>query len=90
MVLEGERGLVSAKAVLDNAQSKELKLRKEIKKAAKKTPRAELSELQDKHQTAERERDLAQIEVFDRSREHEVVKMIRMKDGLLKLSQVIQ
>ena len=34
---------------------------------------------------AEREKDIAQLEVVDRIREHEVVKLIRIKEGLFKV-----
>lgn len=36
---------------------------------------------------AEREKDMAQLEVVDRVREHEAVKMIRIKEGLFKISE---
>jgi len=35
---------------------------------------------------AEREKDIAQLEVVDRIREHEAVKLIRIKEGLFKVS----
>ena len=34
---------------------------------------------------AEREKDIAQLEVVDRVREHEVVKLIRIKEGVFKV-----
>lgn len=34
---------------------------------------------------AEREKDIAQLEVVDRIREHEVIKLIRIKEGLYKV-----
>lgn len=34
---------------------------------------------------AEREKDIAQLEVVDRIREHEAIKLIRIKEGLFKV-----
>ena len=36
---------------------------------------------------AEREKDIAQMEVVERIREHEVVKLIRIKEGLFKVKK---
>merc|ERR1719348_2128575 len=47
----------------------------------------ELREMSLKLSEAEREKDLAQLEVVDRVREHEAVKMIRIKEGLFKISE---
>ena len=38
---------------------------------------------------AEREKDIAQLEVVDRIREHEAIKLIRIKEGLFKVSILI-
>jgi hypothetical protein len=35
---------------------------------------------------AEREKDIAQLEVVDRIREHEAIKLIRIKEGLFKVN----
>ena len=37
---------------------------------------------------AEREKDMAMLEVNDRVREHEVVKLIRIKEGLFKVGGI--
>ena len=88
MILEGEKGLDNARAALDAAEARETKVKKEMKKAVKaKAAEAEVSEIQSRLEMAEREKDRAQIEMFDRIREHETVKMIRVKDGLLKMTQ---
>ena len=47
----------------------------------------ELREMSAKLGEAEREKDMAQLEVVDRVREHEAVKMIRIKEGLFKISE---
>jgi hypothetical protein len=96
MILEGEKQVDAAKATLDQAEVKEAKLRKEIKKVAKakssssqpqSPPLSEvLRDLSQRLSHAEREKDVAQAEVYERSREHEVVKLIRVKDGLTKVS----
>jgi len=87
MILEGAKQLDLAKADLQTAEIKEGKLKKELKKAAKKATTEELREMSLKLGEAEREKDLAQLEVVDRVREHEAVKMIRIKEGLFKISE---
>eukprot|EP00092_Neocalanus_flemingeri_P001509 GFUD01001611.1.p1 GENE.GFUD01001611.1~~GFUD01001611.1.p1 ORF type:complete len:407 (+),score=101.73 GFUD01001611.1:160-1380(+) len=87
MILEGAKQLDLAKADLQTAEIKEGKLKKELKKAAKKATTEELREMSVKLGEAEREKDLAQLEVVDRVREHEAVKMIRIKEGLFKISE---
>ena len=62
-------------------------MKKELKKAAKKATAEELREMSAKLGEAEREKDMAQLEVVDRVREHEAVKMIRIKEGLFKISE---
>lgn len=97
MILDGERQVDMAKAAFEAAESKELKARKELKKVAKKAgvssaeeeeQPAEVKELTEKLALAEKEREVAQAEALDRTQEHEVVKMIRVKDGLIKFTQV--
>jgi len=87
MILEGAKQLDISKADLQTAEIKEGKLKKELKKAAKKATTEELREMSVKLGEAEREKDLAQLEVVDRVREHEAVKMIRIKEGLFKISE---
>jgi len=87
MILEGARQLDMSKADLQTAEIKEGKLKKELKKAAKKATTEELREMSLKLAEAEREKDLAQLEVVDRIREHEAVKMIRIKEGMFKISE---
>ena len=87
MILEGAKQLDLAKVELQSAEQKEGKLKKELKKAAKKATAEELREMSAKLGEAEREKDMAQLEVVDRVREHEAVKMIRIKEGLFKISE---
>ena len=87
MILEGAKQLDLAKVELQTAEQKEGKLKKELKKAAKKATAEELREMSAKLGEAEREKDMAQLEVVDRVREHEAVKMIRIKEGLFKISE---
>ncbi|KAI8783689.1 arp2/3 complex-activating protein rickA isoform X2, partial [Biomphalaria glabrata] len=67
-------------------EQREMKVRKELKKAFKKSSPAEIQALELRLSQAERAKDLAQIEVTDRIRENEAVKLIRLKEGLMKLS----
>ena len=87
MILEGAKQLDVAKTDLQTAEQKEGKIKKELKKAAKKATAEELREMTNRLQEAEREKDIAQLEVVDRVREHEAVKMIRIKEGLFKVSE---
>merc|ERR1719495_2225229 len=87
MILEGAKQLDAAKTDLQLAEQKEGKLKKELKKAAKKATAEELREMTTRLSEAEREKDIAQLEVVDRVREHEAVKMIRIKEGLFKVSE---
>lgn len=93
MILEGEKQVDLAKAALEAAEAKEVKARKEHKRAttAKKAPpngEQEVKDLAEKLTLLNREKELAQAEVLDRTKEHEIVKMIRVKDGLTKFTQV--
>jgi len=87
MILEGAKQLDNAKTDLQLSEQKEGKIKKELKKAAKKATAEEMKEMTARLEEAEREKDLAQLEVVDRIREHEAVKMIRIKDGVSKVSE---
>jgi len=87
MILEGARQLDVARTNLATAEQKETKTKKDLKKAAKKAPAEEIRELSVRLTEAEREKDMAMLEVNDRVREHEVVKLIRIKEGLFKVSE---
>ena len=87
MILEGAKQLDAARTDLQLAEQKEGKIKKELKKGAKKATAEELREMTARLEEAEREKDVAQLEVVDRVREHEAVKMIRIKEGVSKVSE---
>ncbi|RUS77157.1 hypothetical protein EGW08_015080 [Elysia chlorotica] len=87
MVLEGEKQVSHSKNNFVTCEQREMKIRKELKKAFKKASSSEIQLLEGKLCQAERAKDLAQLEVTDRVRENEAVKLIRLKEGLMKLSQ---
>ena len=88
MIVEGERRHETARAALDASDAKLGKTRKEMKKATKaKMPDGDLREIEKRLDLLERDREKHQIDVFDAVRENEIVKMIRIKDGLLKTAQ---
>ncbi|XP_076471005.1 uncharacterized protein LOC143300942 [Babylonia areolata] len=87
MILEGEKHLAQSKHNFAVCEQREMRIRKELKKAFKKASEAELQVLENRLAQAERAKDLAQVEVADKVRENEAVKLIRMKGGLLKVSE---
>ena len=88
MIVEDERRLEAARTALDASDAKLGKTKKEMKKATKaRVPDADLREIEKRLDALERDRDKHQIDVFDTVRENEIVKMIRIKDGLLKTTQ---
>ncbi|XP_025085604.1 uncharacterized protein LOC112559005 [Pomacea canaliculata] len=87
MILEGEKHLAQCRHNFATCEQREIKIRKELKKAFKKATEAELQILENRLAQAERAKDLAQMEVSDRIRENEAVKLIRLKEGLLKVSE---
>jgi hypothetical protein len=90
MILEGERVVDAAKAALETAESKEVKLKKEQKRLSKKSfasSNDELREVEDRLAKVLRDKDYADAEASIKIKEHEAVKMIRVKDGLSKFAQ---
>jgi hypothetical protein len=87
MILEGERHVDQARNHMAACEQQELKIKKELKKAAKKATTEELNRLEIKLGQAERAKDLAQLEVIDRIRENEMIKLVRFKDGMVKVSE---
>ncbi|XP_005110353.1 arp2/3 complex-activating protein rickA isoform X2 [Aplysia californica] len=87
MILEGEKHVAQSKNNFAACEQREIKARKELKKAFKRASSSEIQSLEGRLSQAERAKDLAQIEVADRIRENEAVKLIRLKEGLTKLSQ---
>lgn len=78
----------AAKAAFDSAETKEARAKKELKRkrsaAAASSEDVTSAEQRASAATSERERTYADL--FDRAREHEAVKMIRVKDALTKFS----
>ncbi|XP_060064503.1 uncharacterized protein LOC132544869 [Ylistrum balloti] len=87
MIMEGEKHVSQAKQNLALCEQKEVKIRKELKKAARRASAPEISMLEGRLSQAERAREVAEVEVSERIRENEAVKMIRMKEGLLRMSE---
>lgn len=86
LILEGEKQVDHARGALAACEQKELRIKKELKRAAKKATVEEISNLELKLAQAERAKDLAQFETLEKVQEHEAVKLIRLKQGLLQLS----
>lgn len=87
LILEGEKHVDQARNNLNRCELAEMKIRKELKKASKKSLSEDVRELELRLAQAERSRDHAQLEVVDRIQENEAVKLIRVKEGLIKLSE---
>jgi len=86
MILEGEKGVDAAKALVDTAEAKEVKLRKEEKKIKKRSNLDcdELRDVQIKIAKTQRDKDYAESEANSKIKEHELVKMIRVKEAMKK------
>ncbi|XP_064477606.1 uncharacterized protein LOC135391308 [Ornithodoros turicata] len=87
LILEGEKHVDQARNQLAICEQKELKIKKELKKASKKATVEEINNLEMRLAQAERAKDLAQYETIEKVQENEAVKLIRLKGGLLKLSE---
>ncbi len=88
MIVEGQKAVDTAKAALEAADAKVVKTRKEIKKANKaKAADTEIGDMERRLEECEKERDRCQLGFLDSAKEHEVVKMIRIKSGMVKLTQ---
>ncbi|XP_069693565.1 uncharacterized protein [Periplaneta americana] len=86
MILEGEQHIDQARTHVTACEMRTAKIKKELKKASKRGNSEEIQQLEAKLAQAEKSCDQAQFEVLDRIQEHEAVKLIRVKGGLLKLS----
>ncbi|XP_015904780.1 uncharacterized protein [Parasteatoda tepidariorum] len=87
LILEGERQLDIAQNQLVSCEQNEQRIRKELKRAAKKATEEEINNLEIKLSQAERAKYLAQLEVVELAHKTEAIKVVRLKDGLLKLSE---
>lgn len=86
LILEGEKHVDHARTAVELCDQRENKLKKEIKKS-KKCTMEEKQDLEKRLYEAARAKEVAQLEVQDRVRENEAVKMIRVKASLLKVSE---
>jgi len=84
MILEGEKGVDAAKALVETSEAKEVKLRKEEKKIRKRSnvDSDELRDIQLKIAKTQRDKDYAESEANSKTKEHELVKMIRVKESM--------
>ncbi|XP_066995449.1 uncharacterized protein [Anabrus simplex] len=87
MILEGEQHVDQARSIASSCEQRESKVRRELSKASRKSNAEEIAQLETKLAQAERSRTLAQCDVVERVQENEAVKIIRVKEGLLKLSE---
>jgi len=86
MILEGEKGVDAAKALVETSEAKEVKLRKEEKKIKKRSNLDcdELKDVQMKIAKTQRDKDYAESEANSKIKENELVKMIRVKEAMKK------
>ena len=87
MILEGEKELDSAKSLVESTETKEIKLRKEHKKLSKKSgpPADQLREIEGRITKIQFDKDYAESEATSKLKDHEAVKMIRLKEALKKV-----
>ncbi|CAB3369397.1 Hypothetical predicted protein [Cloeon dipterum] len=87
MIYEGERAVDHSRSQLAGHETAETNLRRDIRKANKKFSTEEAQQLEVKLAQAQRSKELAQMEVVDKVQENEAVKLIRVKESLMKLSE---
>lgn len=87
LVLEGEKHVKEAKNNLDTCEEKQKECQKKLKKTCKKGSVEERMSVENKVSHAQKARDVALLEVCEKVRENEAVKMIRLKEGLIKMSE---
>ncbi|XP_023722566.1 uncharacterized protein LOC111872682 isoform X2 [Cryptotermes secundus] len=86
MILEGEHHVDQARTHVAASERRAVKIKNKLNKASKRGNVEETRQLEMKLTEAKDSCDLAQIEMSDRIQENEGVKLIRVKEGLLKLS----
>jgi len=87
LMLEGENQVDRCKQKLVTLEAKESKIRKDVKRSLKKGNEPEVEELQLQLKQASDATKLAQEEVTEIFKENEAVKLIRLKQNLLKMSE---
>lgn len=87
MILEGERMVDNAKAQVEAAETKEIKLQKDAKKLKKRSTldSNELQEIEDRIAKVQRDKDYLEIEANSKVKDQELVKMVRVKTAMKKL-----
>lgn len=88
MILEGEKGVDAAKGLVEAADAKEIKLRKEFKMLSKKScpPSDELRDIEERIAKVQRDKDFSEHEASIKVKDHEAVKLIRLKEALKKFT----
>lgn len=89
-VLDGEKQVNIAKSNVGACEKREASLRKDIKKLSKKGSNEDLRHLQNKLAQTERAKDLAKIDYSEKMKETESLKLIRFRQGLLRLSEAYE
>ncbi|KAF2344383.1 Eisosome component PIL1/LSP1, partial [Trinorchestia longiramus] len=88
LILEGERHVDQSRELYSIREQREMKCRKELAKCAGRDAGAgeEVKLMEERVVQAEKGKDLAYMEVVDRIKENETVKLIRFREGLRKMS----
>uniref|UniRef100_A0A1B6MGD4 Uncharacterized protein n=1 Tax=Graphocephala atropunctata TaxID=36148 RepID=A0A1B6MGD4_9HEMI len=86
IILEGEMGIDRLREQLGACEAKESKLKKDLQKAVKKNHTGEVRQIEQKIVDTKSTIKTTQIEISERTHENEGVKVIKLKEGLLKLS----
>ena len=86
MILEGEKSVDAARSLVEATEAKQLKLRKEEKKIRKRSTLDlnELGDVQSKITKTQNDKDYAESEAVAKTKDHELVKMIRVKEAMGK------
>ncbi|KAK7791944.1 hypothetical protein R5R35_002433 [Gryllus longicercus] len=88
LILEGEQHVDVGRNHLQAIEQREQKLEKDLVKAQRRhIPGADVNHIQRKLAEEKQAKQVAQQEVMTRIQENEAVKMIRVKEGLLQLSE---
>lgn len=87
MILEGEVSIDKLRDRLASCELRESRLKKELQKATQKSSLEEVKQIEQKLVDAKSSIKAAQIEISERVNENENVKLIRLKEGLTKMSE---
>ncbi|XP_054257247.1 uncharacterized protein LOC128982210 [Macrosteles quadrilineatus] len=86
MILEGEVGVDKLRDHLGACETRENKLKKNLVKATKKDNANEVRQIEEKIVDNRSSIKATQLEITERTHENEAVKLIRLKESLLKLT----